>query len=166
MNIKNTDDKLQNEGKSRFNIADVIIIIISIALLTALALRIYNIFGIEKEAHRVRIQFKVSSIAEDSTVPSSNDILYLTSDDSKAGYVENISVSSAKVYAYTESGELVEASIPGKITLSGTLILDCTKAEGGFYIGGTQLLTVGNFISLYTPQRELQFEILSIESVT
>jgi hypothetical protein len=166
MNIKNTDDKLQNEGKSRFNIADVIIIIISIALLAALALRIYNIFGIEKEAHRVRIQFKVSSIAEDSTVPSSNDILYLTSDDSKAGYVENISVSSAKVYAYTESGELVEASIPGKITLSGTLILDCTKAEGGFYIGGTQLLTVGNFISLYTPQRELQFEILSIESVT
>jgi hypothetical protein len=166
MNIKNTDDKLQNEGKSRFNIADVIIIIISIALLTALALRIYNIFGIEKEAHRVRIQFKVSSIAEDSTVPSSNDILYLTSDDSKAGYVENISVSSAKVYAYTESGELVEASIPGKITLSGTLILDCAKAEGGFYIGGTQLLTVGNFISLYTPQRELQFEILSIESVT
>lgn len=166
MNIKNTDDKLQNEGKSRFNIADVIIIIISIALLAALALRIYNIFGIEKEAHRVRIQFKVSSIAEDSTVPSSNDILYLTSDDSKAGYVENISVSSAKVYAYTESGELVEASIPGKITLSGTLILDCTKAEGGFYIGGTQLLTVGNLISLYTPQRELQFEILSIESVT
>jgi hypothetical protein len=166
MNIKNTDDKLQNEGKSRFNIADVIIIIISIALLAALALRIYNIFGIEKEAHRVRIQFKVSSIAEDSTVPSSNDILYLTSDDSKAGYVENISVSSAKVYAYTESGEPVEASIPGKITLSGTLILDCTKAEGGFYIGGTQLLTVGNFISLYTPQRELQFEILSIESVT
>lgn len=158
MNTKNND-------KPHFNIADVIIIIVIVAMITALGLRIYNVFGTDSTADKVRIDFRVTEISSDSISLKEKAKLYSAADDSYVGYLENFTVSDAVKYAYNEKGELVKATVPGKSTVTGTLVLDCTKTEKGFYLGGTSLLSVGGKLSLYTTTRELEFEITGITEV-
>lgn len=163
MTNKNIEEQSPNENKRSFNLADVIIIIIAIALIAAFVLRTYNVLDADKDVQDVRISFRVTGISENTDLPRENSPLYKSSDNAYAGYIEKFSVTDMTVYAYTEEGELVEAKVPGKVTLRGTVVLQCVKTEKGFYLGGTQLLTVGDVISFYTADREMQVEILSID---
>lgn len=163
MTNKNIEEQSPSENKRSFNLADVIIIIIAIALIAAFVLRTYNVLDADKDVQDVRISFRVTGISENTDLPRENSPLYKSSDNAYAGYIEKFSVSDMTVYAYTEDGELVEAKVPGKVTLRGTVVLQCVKTEKGFYLGGTQLLTVGDVISFYTADREMQVEILSID---
>ena len=163
MTNKNIEEQSQSEKKRSFNLADIIIIIIAIALIAAFVLRTYNVLDADKDVQDVRISFRVTGISENTNLPRENSPLYKSSDNAYAGYIEKFSVSDMTVYAYTEDGELVEAKVPGKITLRGTVVLQCVKTDKGFYLGGTQLLTIGDVISFYTADREMQVEILGID---
>ena len=163
MTNKNIEEQSPSEKKRSFNLADVIIIIIAIALIAAFVLRTYNVLDANEDVQDVRISFRVTGISENTDLPRENSPLYKSSDNAYAGYIEKFSVSDMTVYAYTEDGELVEAKVPGKITLKGTVVLQCVKTEKGFYLGGTQLLTIGDVISFYTADREMQVEIMGID---
>ena len=137
MTNKNIEEQSQSEKKRSFNLADIIIIIIAIALIAAFVLRTYNVLDADKDVQDVRISFRVTGISENTNLPRENSPLYKSSDNAYAGYIEKFSVSDMTVYAYTEDGELVEAKVPGKITLRGTVVLQCVKTDKGFYLGGT-----------------------------
>ena len=164
--MKTNEERPQGESKVSFNIADAIVIIIALAIVIAFSLRIYNIFGAEDDTQSVRVRFKVSAISSGTVLPESNDVLYSTVNDLACGYVEEYTVTDTKVPAYNEHGERVYATVPGKSDLNGTLVLNCIKTDGCFYLSDTLLLTVGNTITLYTNERELSFEIIGIEEIT
>ncbi|MBQ9746096.1 MAG: DUF4330 family protein [Clostridia bacterium] len=159
MNTKNND-------KPHFNIADVIIIIVIVAMITALGLRIYNVFGRDTQTDKIRIEFRVTGISGDSISLKEEAKLYSVADDSYVGYLEEFEVADTVQYAYNKNGELVKATVPGKKTVTGTLVINCTKTEKGFYLGGTKLLSEGSTLALYTATRELEFEIVKITEIT
>ncbi len=167
MNRK-TEQKTE-KAKSRFNIADVVIIIVIVAIITALGLRIYNIFGAEEDICRVEVTFRVTGISEEYLSPSEfseKTKLYYSETDAEVGYIKNYKISDMTEFAYDENGTLVEAKVPGKKTVTGTLILTCEKTEKGFFLDGTKFLTVGEKIHLYTTTRDMMFEITSIKEFT
>ena len=151
-----------NNDTPHFNIADVIIIIAIIAMIAAFVLRIYNIFGTSAETQSVRIEFEVAGISEENISLKEEAKLYSAEDDSYVGYLEEFSEENTLQYAYNDKGELVKAVVPGKKTLKGTIILDCTVTDHGFYLGGTRLLSIGSKLKLYTTTREMDFTIIKI----
>ncbi|MBQ8448029.1 MAG: DUF4330 family protein [Clostridia bacterium] len=159
MNTKNNSDT------PRFNIADVIIIIAIIAVIAALALRVYNIFGTGDEVHEVKIEFEAAPVSEESIALKEKAKLYSSADDSLVGYLEAFETEDYFQYAYNEEGELVKAAVPGKKTVTGTIVLECTKTENGFYLGGTLLLSEGGTLKLYTSMREMEFTVLKITEI-
>ncbi len=161
---RNTEQK-NIQGKPRFNIADVIILIIIVAIIAALGLRIYNIFGVEKEICRVEVTFSVNGVAAENISLAKNAKLYYSETNAEVGYIKDFTVSDMTEYAYNENGELVEAKIPGKKTVTGTIILTCDKTDKGFYLDGTKLLTVGEKVRLYTTTREMMFELNSVKEL-
>lgn len=154
-----------NNDTPHFSIADVIIIIALIAVVTAFGLRIYNIFGVSNEADKVRIEFEVSGISSDNISLKEEDKLYYAADDSLVGYLEEFTVTDMVQYAYNEEGELVKATVPGKSTVTGTIVMDCTKTEKGFYLGGTVILSEGGTLTLYTTTREMEIKIIKITEI-
>lgn len=165
MNTKNIDDKIQGENKPRFNIADAIIIIIILAVITALALRIYNILGTEEKVINVRVSFKITQVTTETAHMDQDDPLYSTLSNEQIGYIEKFVFEDSVVIAPTASGEQVEITIPGKSDITGTIVLYCTKNNDCFYLNGTKLLTVGEKISLYNSKNEFQFEISEIKEI-
>lgn len=159
MNTRNNSDT------PHFNIADVIIIIAIIAVIAALALRVYNIFGTGEDVHEVRIEFEAAPVSEESVALKEKAKLYNSSDDKLVGYLESFITDDYFQYAYNAEGELVKATVPGKKTVTGTIVLECTKTEKGFYLGGTLLLSEGGTLKLYTSMREMEFTILKITEI-
>lgn len=156
MSIKNVDDR------PRFNIADVIIIIISLLVIAGIGLRAYGIFAEEDDMQSVTIEFAINNISEGSSDLKKGDNLFLVSDNSKVGYILDVKTEAATTYAYDENGELVKATVPGKVTVKGKMVLDGKMTEKGFYLSGKTLLTETKEISLYTAEREAVFTIVKI----
>ncbi len=162
-------EQTTEKTKHGFNIADVVIIIVIVAIITALGLRIYNIFGTEDETCIVEVTFRVTGISEEHLSPgefSEKTKLYYAETDAEVGYIKNYKISDMTEFAYDENGTLVEAKVPGKKTVTGTIILTCDKTEKGFYLDGTKFLTVGEKIQLYTATRDMMFEITSVKEFT
>lgn len=156
MSTKNVEDK------PRFNIADAIIIVVALLVIAGIALRVYRIFGTEEELQSVTVEFEISNISSEHIDLYSGDKLYLTSDNIRVGYIMELTVSDMMEYAYNDQGELVKATVPGKSTITGKMLLDGKVTEHGFYLGGTILLTESQEISLYTANREAVFKIIKI----
>ena len=155
----------RNSDKPHFNVADLIIIVAISAVITAFALRVYNIFGDHDDTVQVRIAFQVSEVASDEILLREKDELYLSSDDTLVGKLEKFTVSDSRIYVYNKDGELVKATVSGKSDVTGTLIIDCVKTENGYYLGGTRLLSVGDTLTMYTKMREMNFRIIKITEI-
>lgn len=156
MNTKNAD------GRQRFNIADAVIIVVILMVIAGIALRMYHIFSAEEDMQSVTVEFEISNITSEHIDLERGKALYLVSDDTKAGYILDFTVSDMTEYAYNENGEPVKAVVPGKSTVKGTMILDGKITENGFYLDGRILLTEAQEISLYTAKRESVFKIIKI----
>lgn len=156
MSIKNVDDR------PRFNIADVVIIIMFLLAIAGIALRAYGVFAEEDDMQSVTIEFAINNISEENVELYKGDNLFLVSDDSKVGYLLEVNTEAATAYAYNENGELVKATVPGKVSVTGKMVLDGKMTEKGFYLSGKTLLTETKDISLYTSSREAVFTIVKI----
>ena len=154
-----------NNDTPHFNIADVIIIIAIIAVIAAFALRIYNILGVSDDVTEVRVEFEVTGVSTDTLSLKENSKLYSAEDDSLVGYLEAFTVKDMTTMAYNDAGELVRTLVPGKSTVTGTIVINCTKTANGFYLGGTKLLSNGDVLTLYTTSREMEFRIKNISEV-
>lgn len=150
------------EDKPRFNIADVIILIVAILVLAGLAMRIYYMVSQKDELDITTAKFQITNISSEHIDLAPNDILYLSSDNSHVGYIIDLTVSDMLEYAYNAEGELVKATVPGKSTVTGTLALNGITNERGFYLNGTTLVTEGDEISFYTKNREVIIKIVKI----
>ena len=155
----------KNSDKPHFNVADIIIIVALIAVITAFALRVYNVFGEKDNTVQVRISFEVSAISSDEILLKEKDALYLSEDDTFVGTLEKFTVSDTRIYVYNKDGKLVKASISGKSDVTGTIIIDCVKTENGYYLGGTRLLSEGDTLTMYTKMREMNFKIIKISEI-
>jgi hypothetical protein len=156
----------RNNDKPHFNIADVIIIVAIVAVVAALALRIYNVFGAKDSTTMVEIEFETELETDERVSFDEDEKLYLAADNTYAGTITDYHSENTFKYAYNEKGELVKAVVPGKITLKGTMVLECTKTEKGFYLGGTLLLSEGDEIKFYTDTHEMDITLKAIHEQT
>ena len=64
-----------NEIKTRFNLADVLIVVVSIIIIAAIAFRVYNVYIKEETTKMVEVEFEISEISSDIIVINKNDKL-------------------------------------------------------------------------------------------
>ena len=57
-----------NEIKTRFNLADVLIVVVSIIIIAAIAFRVYNVYIKEETTKMVEVEFEISEISSDIIV--------------------------------------------------------------------------------------------------
>ncbi len=155
---------MNKTNKARFNIADILIIFVVIAIIAALALRVYNVYILEDETTILTVEFEISELSSDFIGLNENDTLYLSSDDSEVGTITSVTVEDAVRYAYTEDGTLVKATVRDKSTVKGTMKMSGIVNERGFLLGGNVLLTEGGTVNLYTQVREFTIKIVKIGS--
>ena len=150
------------EDKPRFNIADAIILIVLVLIIAGLAMRVYFIASEKEELDIITAKFQITNISSEHIDLNKNDLIYLSSDNSHVGYIIDLNVSDMTEYAFNAEGELVKATIPGKSTVTGTLALNGTTNERGFYLNGTTHITEGDEISINTKNREVIIKITKI----
>ncbi len=150
------------EDKPRFNIADAIILIVTILVLAGIALRVYFVLNEKTVLDTVAAEFRITNISSEHIDLSAQDSLYLSSDNSHIGYIADLTVGDMWEYAYNAEGALVKATVPGKSTVTGTLALKGVMNARGFYLNGTTLITEGDEISVYTKNREVIIKIVKI----
>ncbi|MBO5023808.1 MAG: DUF4330 family protein [Clostridia bacterium] len=150
------------EDKPRFNIADAIILIVTVLIIAGIVLRVYFVANEKVELDTITAEFRITNISSEHIDLSAQDMLYLSSDNSHVGYIIDLNVGDMWEYAYNAQGELVKATVPGKSLVTGTLALKGVTNERGFYLNGTMLVTEGDEISFYTKNREVIIKIVKI----
>ena len=78
-----------NEIKTRFNLADVLIVVVSIIIIAAIAFRVYNVYIKEETTKMVEVEFEISEISSDIIGINKNDKLYYAADNREVGYIED-----------------------------------------------------------------------------
>lgn len=155
-----------NEKKSsdaRFNIFDVIIILILLICIAAVSVRAYFTANIRDTFENATIEFTVSGVSK-NTAASFHQYrkIYFALTNDEIGSITEVSYGPAKLYAADASGTPIEVDHPDKKDVHGTATFSGIWTDDGFMINGTELATVGKSIHIYTHDVECILTIVSV----
>lgn len=135
--------------KNRFNIIDVVIILVVIALAAGIALR-YDFFGRNKEIatnDTVIISFLIRSAAEGREQQFHEGDAF-TYDGQALGELLKVSVTPAELITAGEDGEFKMTTVPGKVDIRGEIRAVGTITDTGFRLGSTTYLAANMDIEI------------------
>ena len=156
--------------KTRFNVFDLLIILIVIACIVALVLRIY-VFNKNALDKKVNVSFSVNNVMETTAEKMNSSIkngtvVYLTSNNEVIGYVTSIDTERSTVYVEDENGNPIEVFHPTNWNVTGTAVLYGTSGDLGFYINGTQRAEINSVVSVYTDTVQFEMTLTDISAPT
>lgn len=153
--MKNTETK--NRRRFRFNIIDVIILLVILAAAGGILIRsnIGEKIGIDSQSETVEIRFLVTYLdhsAGDAFVEG--DILYFNANGQKIGTLSATkTIVPAEVFVTKSDGTIVKTESPGarKIDLrSGIIASGIYNSDGNFMLDGNTCLTPGMELSFHS----------------
>ncbi len=137
----------------RLNLFDVILILAVIACIAGIALHAYFTRSLTEEYTEIaRVRFTVENLSEHSAaaVKKEGAAIYAEKGDHKLGTMGTVSSELYTVAVENEAGTLVSVSHPDRLTVKGEATLIGTWTDDGFLLSGSELLTVGTTIHVYT----------------
>ena len=161
--VNNKKRKRKGTGP-RFNVFDFLIILSIIVCVGAIVARAIFIGTAKNEIKTAKIVFEVSGISMETAelLCKENQPIYLQDGDLKIGKILEASYTEQKVWEKDENGNLQSARHPEKKEARGTAEMIGTWGEDGFFVGGTNLATVGKAFDIYTPYVSCTITIISI----
>lgn len=155
-------DKKAND-KPRFNIFDILIIFAIIACIAAIGLRFYFMNNTGVKSDSTTIKFEVYGISKENALEfSARKKIYLQSNDEEIGKFEVVEANAAKIEAFDKSGNVTMVDHPDKQTVSGTATVIGKWGDNGFMLNGTQLLSLGTQIYVYTDRNMFSMTVIEI----
>lgn len=156
--------------KSRFNVFDILIILIVVACITALILRIYVFNGVALNK-KVEVSFSVNNVMQSTADEMLKSIqngtsLYLTSNNEIIGYITDIRSERSTVFVEDENGNQVEVFHPTNWNVTGTAVIYGTEGDLGFYVNGTTRAEINSVVYVYTTRVQFEMTLTSISSPT
>ena len=165
------DSKKQNtsvETKTRFNVIDVLIILIALACVVGLVLRFGNVGGLSttENLKAFDVYFSVSNIAytsEDAFVQG--DTVRLADSGAVLGEFAGLeSILPAEFLARDESGNLIAVNYPEstRIDVTGRIVSHGVMSDNGYLLNGTTYIAAG---TEYVVQSEHMDFVLKITNI-
>ena len=159
------ENKMENKKKKRFNIIDLIIILVVLALGVGIALR-YDFVGKIKsstEDNTVIVSFLIRG-ADEEMVSAFNegDVFYVSSNGMKLGELVKVSSSPAEKLVSNSEGVYVSTTMPGKIDIRGEIRALGTMNSDGFKLGGTFFMAANKNIELKSKNVNMEFTLTGI----
>ena len=154
--------------KSRFNVFDILIILIVVACITALVLRLYVFNGVALNK-KVEVSFSVNNIMQSTAEEMLKSVqngtnLYLTSNNEVIGYVTDIKAERSTVFVEDENGNQIEVFHPTNWNIVGTAVLYGTEGDLGFYVNGTTRAEINSVVYVYTTRVQFEMTLTSISA--
>lgn len=161
--VNNKKKKRKGTGP-RFNVFDFLIILTIVVCVGAIVARAIFIGTAKNEIKTAKIVFEVSGISKETAelLRKENQTIYLQNGDVKIGKILEASYADQKVWEKDEDGNWQSARHPEKKDARGTAEMSGTWGEDGFFVGGTDLATVGKTFNIYTPYVSCTITIISI----
>lgn len=156
--------------KKKFNVLDFVILTIIILCVAALAVRYINTHRTsEKEMGKYAVTFTVKNVR--STTADAflaGDTVYLASNDAEIGVLESLdSNRPASVYKSDLNGGIVKLYYPENTLVDLTATFSCRGImnENGFFVLGTQYLSPGTELTVYTPHMYVNIAVTGINEI-
>ena len=155
--------KHTSSDSTKFNVFDILIVVMIIACIAAIGLRFYFISNVDMTSESVSVKFEVVGISDENANEfKDGKKLYLQNSDNEVGRITSISIDQMKVRASDESGALIILDHPDKKTVTGTATFNGKWNEKGFMLGGTQLISLGTVIDLYTDRNQFSMTVIEV----
>ncbi len=162
---------MERTKKLKFNLLDVIIIIVAIALITGLVIRFNLADRIINSEQQARVTFLVSGIRTDTVDESllEGDIFYCKKFNGQFGELidrDQFKVSPAKQLLDNEQGIAVESKLDYRSDVVGYI-----KATGrfdderGFLADGVNQIAPGGEYEIHSSHRSMIITVLSVDPV-
>lgn len=156
--------------KTRFNVFDILIILIVVACIAALILRLY-VFNNEALTKKAEVKFSVNNVMQSTSEEmlesiQNGTVLYLSSNEEVIGYVTDIKAERSTVFAEDEDGNQIEVYHPTNWNVYGTAVLYGTSGDLGFYVNGTMRAEINSVVSVFTSRVQFEMTLTSISAPT
>lgn len=158
--------KRKNEGKLRFNIIDLVIVIVVIGCIAGVVVR-YNVIDrmvLDTKRDEVSISFMVSGISPQiaNTIADGEDF-YVVETGEGFGKLLSHSVSNASIVEANDSGRPVKSFDDTLRDVRGEFRSYGIVRDDGFFLGGTMFLAPGK--ALTVESRSVRFSVIITEIV-
>ena len=165
------DNKKQNtntEMKLRFNVIDVLILLIALACVIGLILRFGNVGGLSgtENLKSYDVYFSVSNIAytsEDAFVQG--DTVRLVESGAVLGEFAGLeSILPAEFFARDENGNLIAVNYPEstRIDVTGRIVSLGVMGENGDWLNGTTYIAAGTEYAVQSEHMDFVLKITNI----
>ncbi len=149
---------MTEKRKIRFNIIDFIILVAVIACVVGIALR-YDVadrIGVKTNETKVEISFIVHDIKESSAdALLIGDEFYWKQNGMSLGTLIEKEIAPAERISENGRGEGVVTYSENKKDARATLVAVGTVTDDGFMLGGTQFISAGKEMEIYSKQVEV-----------
>ncbi len=138
---------------ARFNLFDVILILVIIACIAGIVLHAYFTKDLaETYSEPAKISFTISGVSEETALAFCKEgaSVYDAKTDMKLGTLDAASYTALPLELENSDGMLVQVTHPNKKMITGTASFVGTWTDDGFCVGGTSYITVGQTINIYT----------------
>lgn len=154
--------------KKKFNIIDIIIIVLVILCVVGIYFRgqITEWIGIDKQLSEYKLTFKVSEIKYTSgEYFTGGTKVYLDSPKLELGVIDgNCTVLPAEVYLEKADGTVVRVDYPkdSYVDISGSIKCLGAEREDGFYLAGSYSITPGMTLKVHTDMLDFTITVTDI----
>lgn len=146
--------------KPRFNIFDVIIIVLILASIGAMVARAHYTANAKKNYAAADVEFSVLGVSDvTANAIISGQTVYLVDNDSSIGQILSVEVVPSKTTVEDAEGKLIELPHPDKKDVRGVALLSGIYTDDGFMIDGKYPASAGKTIHVYTPKVDCIFTI-------
>ncbi len=154
----------KKSGKLRFNIIDLLIIVIVLGCIAGAVIR-YNIIDrivLDTKRDEVRISFVVSSVTPQiANAVVDGEEFYVVGSTYTLGSLSDHSITNARLVEANESGLPVESFDETKRDIRGSFRSYGVLKEEGFFLSGTMFLAPGK--ELTAESKSVRFSLIITE---
>lgn len=158
--------------KSKFNIIDILIVLVIILVAIGMFLRydLAKAINFQANQDKFELEFIIQDIQEYSqNYLTSGESFYITVSSIKIGEIKEIlDIRPAEIFVKIQDGEItdmVKSEKPGRIDVTGVLTCYGKKVDTGYMINGTIYCAAGKEFLVHTGPLETTITVLSMNIV-
>lgn len=160
---------VQKTKKFKFNVIDVIVILLLIGLLAGIALR-YDLagkVGMGAKSDKVDLTFIVSNIQEESQNYIVPDLkFYYSAQNYEYGVIKEILDIRAALSTIETDNGIFNSDLEDQIDITGTITCYGKNTKEGFMINGNTYVAAGQIITLHSANITVAVTVLSMNDYT
>lgn len=155
--------------KPRFNIIDMLVILVVIACIVGVMLRygVVDRIAMDTDKNTVKITFLVESVWPYLPMAfESGDDIYMTALNIKVGKLVEKSTASALGYYNLQDGTVARSYNEKRVDMTGVIEAKGIMTEEGFMLNGTTYVAAGTGFLMDNKDAQIYATILSVEQVS